>query len=231
MKKKKATISFVLVLAMCVAMFIPAAASNNANEVSKISELSNYVGVEEAQTIVAEIEELKEDVWADLYRQLEAQDALDGLEYFKAALLPEIESTVYSKHGIDMQDSEIPGMEEYTYDFPDGGVVVYDGALNTENFVLCMNPEETHEYFYQSTLLADLIVAVIGFCPIGLLAGVERIVLSSMAKSEIEAADFYAKIMYISWGSGAESACYWYGWTEHPECTVFAESITEVYYG
>ena len=228
---KKATISFVLVLAMCVAMFIPAAASDVGTEASRIRELSEYVGTEEAQVIVAEIEAMKAYVWADLYRQLELQDALDGIEYFKAALLPEIESTVYSKHGIIMQDAEIPGMDEYTYDFPDGGVVVYDGALNTENFVLCMNPEETHEYFYQSTLLEDLLVAVIGFCPIGFLAGVERIVLSSMAKSQIEDAGFYAKIMYTSWGSGAESACYGYGWTERPECTVFAESITGVYYG
>ncbi len=45
---KKATISFVLVLAMCVAMFIPAAASDVGTEASRIRELSEYVGTEEA---------------------------------------------------------------------------------------------------------------------------------------------------------------------------------------
>lgn len=171
---------------------------------------------------------------ADLYNQLAAQDALDGFEYFGAELRPEIEQTIYEKQGVNyptISASRSTG-DTYSYSFPNGGVVTYNGTLNTENIVLCMNPEDTLLYFYDHVSLSDYITAVLGFVPgtqiIGH-AGLAKLSLVDMAQAEINDAGFYAKIIFISWGSRAEQGTYGYGWSTHPLCTVYdVNQITSV---
>lgn len=186
--------------------------------------------------IQKEIQQMEDVVWADLHDQLEAQDALNGFEYFQAALRPEIEQTIYRKYDMQCQAASADS-STYSFNFPNGGLVFYDGDLNTENAVLWMVPEQTYKYWYDqnSVSYVDYIKWVVGFVPgvqlIALLQ-LQGVALRHMAEREIEEANMYAKLLYISWGGGAEGACYGYGWTSYPKAEVYnAVRTPDVYDG
>ena len=172
-----------------------------------------------------EIKRMEEIVYADLYDQLAEQDALDGIEYFKAFLKAEIEQAVYSKYSA-YGDVVLPAStnDTYSYYFTNGGVVEYEGSLNAEYVVVCMNPDATMEYYYSDEYtVGDLILEVIGWIPgtdlISLSATFNGI-LTDAAKVEIRENDYYAKMVTITWGSGLEYGCYSYGWSTHPICRI-----------
>ncbi len=223
----KKIISIVLVVALCVAIAVPVSADINigTTDVSLEARIQN------------DINELKEQVWADLYEQLAAQDALDGIEYFKEALYPEIVATVYSRYGVQPDASVASENVSRTYQFRNGGMVTYTGSLNTENVVLCMIPEQVEDYWKEmdEVTLRDYLISFIegylGWRPLDWLFFAFPNTLTEMAKQEIEAADNYARILAISWGSGAEYACYGYGWTTYPSCTITdVDEVLDVQY-
>ena len=72
-------------------------------------------------------------------------------------------------------------------------------------------------------------MAVLGFIPgtaIIVTGGILSIVFNSSVKNDLKAADYYMKIMTISWGSGAEYGEYVYGWDDHPWCTINGATST-----
>jgi len=88
---------------------------------------------------------MEEAVWVDLHNQLEAQDALDGFEHFQAALCPEIADTIYRRYNIN-RPAAVAGSRDYTYNFPNSGLVYYDGDFNPENAVLWMTKSQPMEF-------------------------------------------------------------------------------------
>lgn len=184
--------------------------------------------------IQSEIAKMEEMVWEDLYNQLAAQNALDGLEFFKEALRPDIERIVYEKYNVlPISNMAEPRGTTYIYNFPNGGLVAYTGSLNTEQVVLCMNPQDTLEYVFDSSAtVGDMIISVLTFLPgtnlIGL-AATAKLALTVTAKNEIKAAGYYSKVITISWGSGAEYGSYAYGWDTHPTCTI-SDAVSGIRY-
>jgi hypothetical protein len=191
----------------------------------------------DAKNITVEIERTKDMVWEDLYSQLEAQDALDGIEYFKQALYPEIVSTVCRKYGVDPSEYLNNKSSSTVFYFPNGGLVEYEGDLNTENYVLCMTHDQTlvnsFTYDFQE-LFVDLVEIVLGMISgtyFWVLANLASVYFNATTRQAIADANYYSKILSISWGGGAESGSYAYAWSSHPYCTVYYNSITNVEYG
>ncbi len=221
MKMRKA-MSLILALVMIMSLTIPAYATDLATDDMEAK-------------IQREIEVAEERVWEDLYNQLAAQDALDGMEYFKEALRPEIESAVrakYSDVGLSCAATTLQ------YNFPNGGMVCYDGALNTQNIVLFMTREQTLEYYWETTgvTFADYVEFVIGLIPgtqMLLIAAAGKIILRDIAQDNLEKTNLYARLLHISWGAGAEQATYAYGWDTYPYGYVYDDYavVTDVHYG
>lgn len=226
----KKMLCMILAIVMCLSVCAPAYASG----VESIDSTENVELVE--KRIQQEILAMEEAVWADLHRQLAAQNALDGMPYFQAALQPEIEQVVYAKYNLEPPTNSTQSLTaNYSYNFPNGGMVHYTGSLNTENAVLFMTDDQTLRYYYNPVTFSDYVSEVLGYIPllsILTLASSFSIVLEQLAKQEIEAADYYSRMLHISWGAGAEQATYAYGWTTYPTATVYsANSITGVYSG
>lgn len=221
MKMRKAT-SLILALVMIMSLTIPVYATDLVIDDMEVK-------------IQREIEVAEESVWEDLYNQLAAQDALDGMEYFKEALRPEIESAIRAKYSNVSLSSAATTLQ---YHFPNGGMVCYDGTLNTENIVLFMTREQTLEYYWETNgvTFIDYVEFVLGLVPGNLMftiAAAGDLILRDIAQENLEETDLYARLLYISWGSGAEQACYAYGWDTYPYGYVYDDNavVTDVYYG
>lgn len=180
-----------------------------------------------------EINNMEEYVWIDLYNQLAAQDALGLYETFKELLRPEIEAVVYEKYGI----SPLASSDSITYTFKKGGLVSYiSSPFDAECVDLCMNKEDTLEYFYDNTTnVGDLILLVLGVIPgtqlIGLAANL-NLVLTVSAKANIKAAGYYSRIKTVSTAGGTEKGTYAYAWDTHPTHTIYSvKSVKTVKYG
>ena len=218
----KKAISLILTLVMIMSLTIPAYANDLA------------IGDMEAK-IQREIEVAEEHVWEDLYNQLAAQDALDGMEYFKDALRPEIESAVRAKYSNVSLSSVSTTLQ---YNFPNGGMVCYDGALNTKNIEVFMTREQTLKYYWETTgvALSDYVEFVLGLIPgtqLLALAAAGNIILRDIAHNNLEETNLFARLLHISWGAGAEQATYAYGWDTYPYGYVHVDHGVkpEVYYG
>lgn len=218
-------------LLLTLAMFVALTSTAFATELTEV----NKENLLEAQ-IQNEIQQMEEIVWADLYNQLKAQNALDGMEYFKSALRPEIEQTIYNKYNVQCQIASANAVT-YRYTFPDGGMVCYDGDLNSKNVALWMIPDQTYRFWYEETKTSPLamVMKVLGYIPSGgliTLMDFQDFSLKYLAQRAIEEAGMYAKVLFISWGSGAEGAVYGYGWNSYPTAEVYnAVRITDVAYG
>ena len=221
----KKIMSLLLSLVMVASLTMPAYAMDTS---------SDYQSEAMALKIQQEIKETEDLVWADLYNQLAAQDALDGIEYFKEARRPRIAEKVYAKYSLN----ESRAATSRQYYFPNGGMVCYNGSLNTENVELCMTKEQTLQNYFsgQRVSYTDYIAIVLGFIPglqIMTLAGTCNIILRNLAENNIVNAGYYTRLLYISWGAGAEQGCYAYGWDDHPYCYLNNDSyvVTSVHYG
>lgn len=170
---------------------------------------------------------MEQAVRNDLYRQLEMQDALDGFPYFWAALQPEIRQVVYNKYGVTPPSSPALASTvayDATYSFSNGGMVIYNGLLNSQAAVLCLIPEIVQEYMNSPHYFKDFVEYLLGYLPPNPLldlASMQQIILSDMAEQAIIEANYWAKVMFISWGAGTEYAYYAYGWDTYPERTVY----------
>jgi len=61
------------------------------------------------------------------------------------------------------------------------------------------------------------------------LVSARDLILRNLAEKEIKNANYYAKILFVSWGKNTEGAYYGYGWSTDPEATVYnAARITKV---
>ena len=220
--KMRKVMSLILALVMIMSLTIPAYATDLAPDDMEAK-------------IQREIEVAEERVWEDLYNQLAAQDALDGMEYFKEALRPEIEATVRAKYNNVNLSSAVTTLQ---YNFPNGGMICYDGTLNTENIVLYMTREQTLEYYWETTKVtfADYVILVLGSIPgsfMLFISSIGNLILKDIAEKNLEETDLYARLLCISWGAGAEQACYAYGWDTYPYGYVYDDNavVTGVYYG
>ena len=214
-------ITVLIIISMLTVFTVPAYADYNTNTNISTGELEKAIC------------EMEEQVWEDLYNQLEAQDALGGIEYFKNALRPEIRKVIYERYGVEEFTTLSTNNPTFMYYFPNGGAVSYTGSLNTENIILFLNEEGTKLYYFDNTFtFGDLITAVVsfGFVLVGYNA-LAKLAMNYATKQEVEDNGFYSKVMSISWGAGAESGTYIYAWDNHPHAYVYeVNSIVDVDY-
>lgn len=211
----KKLISCVLVSTMLFSLSVPAYADEASASLATPSEAE----------IQAEIEKMEQLVWKDLYNQLEAQDALDGIEYFMNDLRTEIAMSVYQKYGITPK--AVP-KSMWSITMPDGGVAIYEGDLNVEKTVTCLTPTSAKTALglgSSVTTLASFLNAafkkiagsVIPLLSVAILAA--KIQLWH-ARNVAEDSGYYIKVLGYSWGSGAESGSYTYAWDTYPMCYI-----------
>lgn len=206
---KKRLWSVVLTLAMCMSLSVPAFATE-----SEISE----------SQIMAEIQKMEEVVWADLYRQLEMQDALGLIDLFKAELRPEIEARVMSKYGKESL-SLATRATDMKYTFTNGGYVAYT-SLNAYVLKTFYTPAQVDKYLKKDNTIGDIFEALLGEIPnIGTFFDAffaAKAILDDMGMKEIEEAGGYGMTMQIR--GGTEDATYIYGWFDYPYAYVYGDA-------
>lgn len=95
-----------------------------------------------------EIEAKKAAVFADIYQQLEEQNALSLMDEFVAAISPEIEYSVKAKYNI-IEPKASPG-----YLVMDrGGVMSYETRFHATVLKSCFLPYQAQEYLVPDTVL------------------------------------------------------------------------------
>lgn len=193
--------------------------------------------------IQQEIQKEKEIARANIYVQLEQQDALIMLEIYEDIIYPEIEYSVRAKY---QQNSSIQKAAATTsYTAPNGGVVTYLAPLGTgvskptEVAVTCLNQLQTGKLAIRmaagSTNMAAILNDILGSIPKLKWIGWPFSTLFTMqtlsndyAFRQIEAANDHAKIINTYSREYGTSASVLTGWTERYKITVpsNATSIT-----
>jgi len=75
-----------------------------------------------------EIQAAEEEIYAEVYRQLDAQDGLHMMDTYKSILGPKIRASIVEKYGITY---ETMTLQDHTYSAPKGAVITYiqNGSL------------------------------------------------------------------------------------------------------
>lgn len=181
---KKLT-SLALALVMCLSLCVPAFAS------TKIE-----------RQIQAEIQQEEERIWANVYQQLEAQDALSLMETVQEALRPDIEANVRARYGVNVSTYAAT-----SYRFPNGGYVAYRSTLGTNVIKMGLNQEDTKTLLIDNTYsVSGIFLALMGTMPaFGLwfgAIGVAQAVANYTAKKDIDAANGYSTVLYVEADDG-----------------------------
>lgn len=187
------------------------------------------------KTIQAEIEQEEERIFASVYRQLEAQDALDMMGIYEEILAPRIEAQVRLKYG----DSVSSNARFASYVMPNGGTLGYEqsaGVIVLDEF---MTPEQYDDNIYSSIENTVKVNTAIYFIDKyikrkGLdlsLWGPAYSVLSSAASyadwtatRNVVNADFYAETIKVGMYGGTQESSVLVGWDRHPIATVGADA-------
>lgn len=153
---KRKLIGLVTALAICVPMVTPAFAVATENSVEKQAVSQS--------TLSAEIENLYENTMKEVYRQLEAQDALVLLESYEGIVRKHAEQTVYNKYGISTNAiyyrAEFGGFEHYFNELS-------YGTLPTEMSVTYLTDPRTSMYLVGDLSLStqDILIMILGVVP------------------------------------------------------------------
>lgn len=125
MEKKRLTS-----LALAISMFFALSSTALAAETER---------TQREAMITAEIEAMEAEVYAEVYRQLEAQDGLHMLETYMAIFEPKIQAAVETKYGYSTASARATAQ----YDAPNGGRVTYTMVGLTEVEEYYMDKEST----------------------------------------------------------------------------------------
>lgn len=112
---KRRFLSFLLALAMCLPLCVPAFAA----DLNVSDELME-------KRIQAEIQSEKERIFASVYEQLEAQDALSLMDIYVEILTPKIEASVLASYGVKTASTRAS-----SYRFANGGTLGYNSISDS----------------------------------------------------------------------------------------------------
>lgn len=217
---KKVT-SLIMALVLCLSLSIPAFAADQESD-AVVKEVTENL-------IQSEIQQQEEKVWCDLYRQLEAQNALGLMDAFKQILSSRIENQVRAKYNTALTVKK--SNADNSYYFPNGGYVVYT-SFNANVVDTYLIPKDAQDYLIDNSYtVGDIIEGVVSFIPGGQIVAVAalmQVITNNSAKRSIKAADGYAEVLAIV--SGAESGTYVSGWNNHPYGTIPDVGTTVVDY-
>ena len=218
----KKSISFVLVLVLVFTASIYGYAEESSVELEK-------------SVLERKIEAAKAKEYAELYRQLDEQNALEFMNQFIAVLDPQIEAEVKLLNE-NSNSASMHSTNDYRLTFLDGGVTGYRNSIGANILSTYILPEASEKYIVEeSTLTIGALVAIfLGYIPAwgSAMAGLFSLALTVTASqsSSIQAADGYAQVMNISDAAGIEAASYVRGWTTYPIVTLSTEGAYDIRY-
>ena len=154
----------------------------------------------------------------EIYRQLEAQDALVLLPVYEELIYTQIEEQISSEYGIS------PSTSRVSYHAPNGGMVTYlspiSGAQPTEVAVVCLNESDSYDFLLEnySFNLRNVLSTVIGYIPnLGSVTGIILDIAGicdSLAVTSIKNAGRCAKVVNTYSREYGTKASVVTGWTD-----------------
>lgn len=162
--------------------------------------------------IEAEIQSEKNRVFSEVYRQLEAQNALSHMAIYEEILGPEIEMSVMAKHGISLCDAN--------YYAPYGGVVTYTKS-DCDVAITYLDYDNSYYYVldHYSFKVSSIIQALMGYIPGvgGIFSGIFSLqsIVDSTACTSIKNCQGYAQIMNVYNRNDSSTSSFVSGWRNH----------------
>lgn len=179
------------------------------------------------------LEEKRDFVYEDVYRQLKEQNATDLFDIYKEILEPQIEAEVLADFGIQLQSSN-------SYVFNHGGYVTYlkplSGYKPTEVAVTCLDINGTNKYIYnmKKITMESILMAYLGEIPkVGAVLDILSLStdLSDLSSiGAVSAAGGYGEIINTHSYEFDEKASIFTGWRNHPYYTL-PSGATNVHWG
>lgn len=210
---------------MCMGLAVPAVAVEPLKEEALAVEIEN-----EIQTQIDEIYNI-------VYKQLEAQDALNLIDSFMAIYEPAVRYSTMEEYGL-LDIASIHAEDELVeYYFPHGGIFSCTHTqLGSESTSLFLNRADTDKYILNSNsgTIYDIALEILGHVPVfGFLfetTAKVKSIYDAAAKFNISQADGYSWTLNVYDPATDESGSVILGWKDYPMHTVNAATSADIRY-